>query len=63
MPNTVAYTAAPHASLRGRRLQSAAYWVVSLPVLLETAVGIQWDLARIPYVIDTRWPDSAFLPT
>jgi hypothetical protein len=28
------------------------YWVVSLPVLAETAVGIQWDLARVPYVID-----------
>lgn len=65
MPNTVPYTAAPHASLRRRRLHSAAYWVVSLPVLLETAVGIQWDLARIPYVIDTlaRLGFPAYLAT
>ena len=34
------------------RLRTAAYWVISTPVLLETAVGIQWDLARIPYVLD-----------
>jgi putative copper export protein len=32
------------------RLRNAAYWVISLPVLLETAVGIQWDLARTHYV-------------
>ena len=34
------------------RLQALVYWVVSAPVLLETAVGIHWDLARIPYVLD-----------
>ena len=34
------------------RLRTVAYWAVSAPVLLETAVGIQWDLARIPYVLD-----------
>ncbi len=34
------------------RLRAVAYWVVSAPVLLETAVGIQWDLARVPYVVD-----------
>ena len=38
--------------LTRRRLRSVLYWTVSAPVLLETAVGIQWDLARIPYVID-----------
>jgi hypothetical protein len=32
--------------------RTIAYWVVSLPVLAETAVGIQWDLARIPFVTD-----------
>jgi hypothetical protein len=34
------------------RLRTVVYWAVSAPVLLETAVGIQWDLARIPYVVD-----------
>ena len=34
------------------RVHVALYWIVSFPVLLETAVGIQWDLARIPYVVD-----------
>lgn len=34
------------------RGQVALYWIVSSPVLLETAVGIQWDLARTPYVVD-----------
>lgn len=34
------------------RLRTVVYWVVSAPVLVETAVGIQWDLARIPYVVD-----------
>ena len=37
---------------RSPRLRSVVYWAVSAPVLLETAVGIQWDLARIPYVVD-----------
>ncbi len=34
------------------RLHAVVYWAVSAPVLVETAVGIQWDLARIPYVLD-----------
>jgi uncharacterized membrane protein YphA (DoxX/SURF4 family) len=34
------------------RLRTAAYWVVSAPVLVETAVGIRWNLARTPYVVD-----------
>jgi hypothetical protein len=37
---------------RRRVLMHVLYWVVSCPVLLETAVGIQWDLARVPYVLD-----------
>jgi DoxX-like protein len=32
------------------RLRTIIYWVVSPPVLLETAVGAEWDLARIPFV-------------
>lgn len=47
---TAAATAAPAA--RSSRLRTVVYWAVSAPVLLETAVGIQWDLARIPYVVD-----------
>jgi hypothetical protein len=35
------------------RLRTIAYWVISAPVLLETTVGAQWDLARIPYVTET----------
>jgi hypothetical protein len=38
--------------MSGKRVRAALYWIVSFPVLLETAVGIQWDLARIPYVVD-----------
>jgi hypothetical protein len=30
--------------------RSILYWVVSAPVLLETAAGAQWDLAQTPYV-------------
>ena len=44
----------------GRR-RSVVYWVVSLPVLAETALGIQWDFARHPTVVaalDTiQFPD------
>ncbi|MDN3354517.1 DoxX family protein [Actinomadura sp. DC4] len=29
-----------------------AYWMISLPVLLETGVGAEWDLARIKYTRD-----------
>ena len=32
------------------RTRSIIYWVVTLPVLAETAGGIQWDLARNDYV-------------
>ena len=32
------------------RLRTIIYWIVSAPVLLETAVGAEWDLARIPFV-------------
>lgn len=28
------------------------YWVVSLPVIAETAAGIQWDFARNDYVVE-----------
>jgi DoxX-like family len=28
------------------RTRTVIYWVVTLPVLAETAAGIQWDLAR-----------------
>ena len=42
----------PISAVTRRRLRTGLYWAVSAPVLLETAVGIQWDLARIPYVVD-----------
>jgi hypothetical protein len=32
------------------RTRTIIYWVVTLPVLAETAAGIQWDLARNDYV-------------
>ena len=32
------------------RLRTIIYWAVSAPVLLETTVGAEWDLARISYV-------------
>ncbi len=32
------------------RLRTILYWAVSAPILLETAVGAEWDLARIPFV-------------
>ena len=43
---------APPKSTTSDRVRRVAYWVVTAPILLETAVGIQWDLARIPYVLD-----------
>lgn len=49
-PAAATATAAP--ATRPARLRTVVYWAVSAPVLLETAVGIQWDLARIPYVVD-----------
>jgi hypothetical protein len=42
----------PTRLMSGKRVRATLYWIVSFPVLLETAVGIQWDLARIPYVVD-----------
>lgn len=51
MTSVVARTAPPE-NTRSSRLRMALYWLVRAPVLLETAVGIQWDLARIPYVVD-----------
>ena len=39
--------AAPHDTRR----QKVIYWLVSAPVLLETAAGIQWDFARNPTVV------------
>jgi uncharacterized membrane protein YphA (DoxX/SURF4 family) len=40
--------AAPRTVSPGRR--TIIYWVVSAPILLETALGAEWDLARIPFV-------------
>jgi hypothetical protein len=34
------------------RLRTIVYWVATVPVLLETVVGAEWDLVRIPYVRD-----------
>jgi uncharacterized membrane protein YphA (DoxX/SURF4 family) len=34
------------------RVRTIVYWVATAPVLLETAVGAEWDLARISYVRD-----------
>lgn len=57
----------PSAALRpdptgwSERRQNVVYWLVSLPVLAETAAGIQWDFARNPAVVqalDTiQFPD------
>src|SRR5262245_22774734 len=32
------------------RPRTIFYWAVTAPILLETAVGAEWDLARIPLV-------------
>jgi DoxX-like protein len=32
------------------RPRTLIYWAVTAPILLETAVGAEWDLARIPLV-------------
>ncbi len=34
------------------RLRTFVYWAATAPVLLETAVGAEWDLARISFVRD-----------
>ncbi|HET7518815.1 MAG TPA: hypothetical protein VFN05_14225 [Actinomycetes bacterium] len=39
----------PKAAAASRR-HTIIHWVVSLPVLAETALGIQWDLQRGEYV-------------
>jgi uncharacterized membrane protein len=37
-------------SAASSRTRTVIYWVVSLPFLAETALGIQWDLVRNDYV-------------
>jgi hypothetical protein len=39
------------AAPRDNRRQKVVYWLVSVPVLAETAAGIQWDFARHPTVV------------
>jgi uncharacterized membrane protein YphA (DoxX/SURF4 family) len=39
----------PKAAAFSRR-RTIIYWAVTLPILAETAAGIQWDLARNDYV-------------
>lgn len=55
--NTAGGTSVPVASRR----RLVIYWLVSLPVLAETAAGIQWDFARNPTVVEAletiRFPD------
>jgi hypothetical protein len=41
--------ARPRSAASSRR-RAIIYWVVSLPFLAETALGIQWDLQRGEYV-------------
>ncbi|HEY8046661.1 MAG TPA: DoxX family protein [Streptosporangiaceae bacterium] len=41
--------ASRHGSVRWR---SACYWLATVPVAAELAVGGAWDIARIPYVRD-----------
>lgn len=36
---------------RDTRRHKIVYWLVSAPVLAETAAGIQWDFARNPTVV------------
>jgi hypothetical protein len=47
--------------VRDTRRQKVVYWVVSAPVLAETAAGIQWDFARNPTVVQVlstlQFPD------
>lgn len=48
-------------AVRDTRRQKVVYWVVSAPVLAETAAGIQWDFARNPTVVQVlstlQFPD------
>jgi len=41
----------PASAARDTRRHKIVYWVVSAPVLAETAAGIQWDFARNPIVV------------
>jgi DoxX-like family len=34
------------------RFRSAAYWLVTVPVVAELALGGAWDIARLPFVRD-----------
>ncbi len=43
-------TIAASRRFRVSTFRAIAYWVVSAPILLETIVGSEWDLARISYV-------------
>jgi hypothetical protein len=43
-------SALPAKSAAFSRRRTIIYWVVSLPVLAETALGIQWDLQRDDFV-------------
>jgi DoxX-like family len=58
VPTTAALLPRPTTSSRRREI---VYWLVSLPVLAETAAGIQWDLTRHPTVVEAldtiRFPD------
>jgi DoxX-like family len=51
----------PDQAERPSRTRSIVYWAVSLPVLAETAAGIQWDFSRHPTVVKAlatiRFPD------
>ena len=41
--------ASRHGSMRGR---SVAYWLATIPVVAELALGGIWDIARLPFVRD-----------
>ena len=41
----------PASPARDTRRHKIVYWVVSAPVVAETAAGIQWDFARNPTVV------------
>ena len=50
-----ALTSSPSSAVRPKaaafsRRRTIIYWGVTLPILAETAAGIQWDLARNDYV-------------
>jgi hypothetical protein len=43
--NTTSPTMTPGRALTVPRLRTIVYWVATAPILLETAVGAEWDLA------------------